>query len=149
MCRAGDKPLSRAERGSPSGELGRLTGVIARLETQSASFEGRWRSVLEFAKKSEAKATRHALQHVHSITQLSLVCFAGTLGQKMNASAQQNQKGDLIGLDLVISCLIDLVISGLIDLVISGLGWVSIRGEQVRKSSFFNRRIFIFSSKNH
>ena len=45
--------------GSPSGELGCLTGVIARLETQSASFEGRWRSVLKFAKKSEAKATRH------------------------------------------------------------------------------------------
>ena len=44
----------------------------------------------------------------------------------MNASAQQNQQGDLM------------------DLVISGLGWVSIRGEQVRKSSFCNRRIFIF-----
>ena len=44
--------------GSPSGELGRLTGVIARLETKSASFEGMWRRVLEFAKKSEAKATR-------------------------------------------------------------------------------------------
>ena len=27
-------------------------------QTQSASFEGRWRSVLKFAKKSEAKATR-------------------------------------------------------------------------------------------
>ena len=44
--------------GSPSGELGRLTEIIARLETQSASFEGRWRSVLKFAKTSEAKATR-------------------------------------------------------------------------------------------
>ena len=44
--------------GSPSGELGRLQGVIARLETKSASFEGMWRRVLEFANKADCKATR-------------------------------------------------------------------------------------------
>ena len=44
--------------GSPSGELGRLTKVIARLQTKSASFEGMWRRVLEFANKADTKATR-------------------------------------------------------------------------------------------
>ena len=44
--------------GSPSGELGRLKGVIARLETKSASFEGMWRRVLEFANKADGKAHR-------------------------------------------------------------------------------------------
>ena len=37
--------------GSPSGEFGRLKEMIARLEIQSASYEGRWQSVLKFAKK--------------------------------------------------------------------------------------------------
>ena len=44
--------------GSPSGELGRLKGVIARLETKSASFEGMWRRVLEFTNKADGKAHR-------------------------------------------------------------------------------------------
>ena len=44
--------------GSPSGEFGRLKEMIARLEIQSASYDGRWWSVLKFAKKEEAKATR-------------------------------------------------------------------------------------------
>ena len=46
-CRCAERAtnLSAGQSGgSPSGELGRLTEMIARLEIQSASFEGRWRS---------------------------------------------------------------------------------------------------------
>ena len=35
-----------------------MKGVIARLETKSASFEGKWRRVLEFANKADGKALR-------------------------------------------------------------------------------------------
>ena len=42
--------------GSPSGELGRLKAVIARLETKRASFEGMWRRGLEFVNKADGKA---------------------------------------------------------------------------------------------
>ena len=44
--------------GSPSGELGRLTGVIARLETKRASFAGKWRKGLAFVDKADGKALK-------------------------------------------------------------------------------------------
>ena len=44
--------------GSPSGELGRLTGVIARLETKMASLEGKWRKGLAFVDEADGKALR-------------------------------------------------------------------------------------------
>ena len=44
--------------GSPSGELGRMKERVARLEIQSASYEGKWRSARDFAKMEEAKALR-------------------------------------------------------------------------------------------
>ena len=58
MCRERATNLYAGQGGGiPSGELGGVKEMIARLEIQSASYEGRWRSVLEFAKKVRGLAT--------------------------------------------------------------------------------------------
>ena len=41
-----------------AGQSGRLTGVIARLETKMASLEGKWRKGLAFVDKADGKALR-------------------------------------------------------------------------------------------